>query len=119
MSINVRSNGHAAEGLSEPSSILDISDDPVGEETADMTPRGTTNTTAVPNWLMPIIIFVFISLIGFVYTTLNNSINDMKNQLSTEQLKQQNTREQLISHGWYVDDQGGIHAPTAPAAKTR
>jgi multidrug efflux pump subunit AcrB len=87
------------------------------EDEAEVVTRAV-DKTVVPNWVLVIVATVFMTLVGFVYTTIQkdfahqqDQITDLKNNLSTEQVRLENTREQLIAHGWTVDDSGKIHAP--------
>src|ERR1700684_2833752 len=114
--VKLKPNGHAIP-------FPDISSDDPNQTTEPSTEMAPTSRTpedkaAIPNWLMQIVIGTFLALIGFVYSTIQkdfshqqDQITDLKNNLSLEQVRQQNTREQLIAHGWTVDDQGNIHAP--------
>lgn len=34
--------------------------------------------TVLPNWLMPVLCFLLFSLLGFVYTTMQSKIDDLK-----------------------------------------
>ncbi len=67
--------------------------------------------TTMPNWLMTAIVLAFFALLGFVYTTMQKELDRLDARVSTQESWMKNTREQLIAHGWTVDDQGNIRPP--------
>jgi hypothetical protein len=73
--------------------------------------------TALPNWLMPLICSVFIGLVVYAFTTVVQNLEKgnekLERRLDTQETYMKNTREQLIAHGWTVDDQGNVHAQPA------
>jgi hypothetical protein len=87
-------------------------------------------TTKVPNWVFPILASVLFILVGFVYTTIEKQIDELrsekakevqelKDRVTTEETWRARTREQLIEHGWKVDGDtliapnGGNHAASS------
>jgi len=71
--------------------------------------------TALPNWLMPILCTAFIGLVVWSFTTVVQNLQKENEKLeirmATQETYMKNTREQLIAHGWTVDDQGNVRAP--------
>lgn len=80
------------------------------EEVADAMPPAR-DRTAVPNWVMPILATIVLALIAFVYSTIDREMGRLDRRLETQEIYMKNTREQLIAHGWQVDNQGNITAP--------
>jgi hypothetical protein len=74
-------------------------------------PHSTASFTLVPNWVMPILTVVLLALFGFVYTTFTKADGELRDRIAVQEMKMENTREQLIAHGWTVDEQGKIYAP--------
>jgi hypothetical protein len=72
--------------------------------------------TAIPNWLMPIICTAFVSLIVYIFTTIVQNIEKnyekLERRIDTQETYMKNTREQLIAHGWTVDDNGNVKPPS-------
>jgi hypothetical protein len=67
--------------------------------------------TQLPNWLIVLLAGIFVTLIGFVYTTIDRRLNDLKQDQSTITAWMQNTREQLIRNGWKPDINGNLMPP--------
>jgi len=92
------------------------------EPTTDMATASRKDATQVPNWVFPILATILFVLVGFVYATvdkqiadakagLEREITDLKNAASLTEIRVQNMREQLIAHGWTIDDDGKMHPP--------
>jgi hypothetical protein len=86
-------------------------------EATDVMPPAR-DRTSLPNWFLPIIFVAFFTLIGFVYATVDRRIEDkgrevekLEHRLELQETYMKNTREQLIAHGWTVDEQGNIRPP--------
>lgn len=74
--------------------------------------------TALPNWAWSVLCFMLLGLLGFVYATVDRRIEDqaherekLERRLETQETFMKNTREQLIAHGWTVDNMGNISPP--------
>lgn len=71
--------------------------------------------TPLPNWLMPIICTAFIGLVVWAFTTVIQNLSrdneKLERRIELQETYTKNTREQLIAHGWTVDDKGNVLAP--------
>lgn len=82
---------------------------------------GTTrgqDATRIPNWVFPILATIVLGLIAVIwqfnqaqFNEVNNTMREMKSHMETVDTFIKNTREQLIAHGWSIDDNGNIHPP--------
>lgn len=99
------------------------------EGSVDM-PQASHDRTTLPNWMLSIICTLFMVLLGFVYQTVSNRIDDvktsyresldtikalnaaevkdLKDRVSRQETYMRNSRELLIEHGWNIDDDGKI-----------
>ena len=120
----VRVNGADRATELQNSQALPLKETLVGkwEQTTDMATASRKDATQVPNWVFPILASILFVLVGFVYTTIENQmastkaelqreLTDVKNEASTNSLLIHNMREQLIAHGWSIDDDGKVHPP--------
>ena len=122
----VRANGAATTnaGLQDSQALPPAGTEVIKwEPTTDMATASRKDATQVPNWVFPILSTVLFVLVGFVYATVEREIGDakatmqreltdIKNEASTNSILIHNMREQLIAHGWTIDDDGKVHPPS-------
>lgn len=120
----VRANGADTHVETKDSQALPSNETVVSgwEPTTDMATSSRKDATQVPNWVFPILATALFVLLGFVYATVERQIDqnkaDMQKQIDTlgdrvgtEETWRAKTREQLIEHGWALEDDGTLSAP--------
>ncbi len=89
---------------------------------AQMVQGSGKDKIGIPNFMVSIFLGVVLALVAWIFNnslqTIQRDAEKLERKVETQETWTKNTREQLIAHGWQVDDQGNVKAPP-PSNPTR